>query len=95
MERPDAAEGIIRAASGVDELARLAREAGLSCVRDVSVDALHDGKPVCPLTVPAVVEGRAVFVAESGLPPSVARARRDSLVAAVPMPVRFIPASLS
>jgi hypothetical protein len=41
------------------------------------------------------VEGRAVFVTESGLPPSVARARRDSLVAAVPMPVRFIPASLS
>ncbi len=95
MGYEEAAERIIRDARSVAELVRLADEAGLACARDVSVDALHDGKPVCPLSIPAVLEGRAVFISEPGVPPSVALSRRASLAAAVPMPVRFIPASVS
>ena len=95
MDVAATADRVIRGASGVAHLASLAREAGLECRRDVTVDALHDGKPVCTLTVPVVLEGRAVFESEPGLPVAVARARRDSLAAALPMPVHFIPASSS
>lgn len=95
MDPVATAERLIRGASGVEELTRLASEAGVEFARDVTVDALHDGKPVCTLTVPVVLEGRAVFESEPGLPVAVARARRDSLAAALPMPVHFIPASSS
>ena len=95
MDPVATAERLIRGASGVEELARLAREAGVGCARDVAVDALHDGKPVCTVTVPVVLEGRAVFESQPGLPAAVARARRDSLAAALSMPVHFIPASSS
>jgi len=95
MDLVATAERLIRGASGVEELTRLAREAGVEFARDVTVDALHDGKPVCALTVPVVLEGRAVFESEPGLPVAVARARRESLAAALPMPVHFIPASSS
>lgn len=86
---------VILGASGVEQLARLAREAGVECARDVAVEALHDGKPVCTVTVPVLLAGTAVFETEPGLPAAVARARRESLASALPMPVRFIPSSLS
>ena len=95
MDVAATADRVIRGASGVAHLASLAREAGLECRRDVTVDALHDGKPVCTVTVPALLAGTAVFEAAPGLPDAVLRARLASLAAALPMPVRFIPSSLS
>ncbi|MFM9001482.1 MAG: hypothetical protein ACKORB_07650 [Opitutia bacterium] len=95
MAPEDAAELLIREARGVADLELRARSAGLTVARDVTVDAFHDGKPVCQLTVPAVVEGRAVFELDARLPGSVAQGRRESLAASVAMPVRFISAPLS
>ncbi|MEY2751794.1 MAG: hypothetical protein RLZZ550_1765 [Verrucomicrobiota bacterium] len=57
---------------------------GLSCRADVVVDAHYDGKPVCTVTLPWVVEGHAVLFADDS---ALAEERLRSLAAALAMPV--------
>ena len=57
---------------------------GLACRRDVVVDAQYDGKPVCTVTLPWVVEGHAVLFADDS---AVAEERLRSLASALAMPV--------
>ena len=57
---------------------------GLTYQADVTVDAHYDGKPVCTVTLPWVVEGHAVLFADDS---AVAEERLRSLAAALAMPV--------
>ncbi len=57
---------------------------GLAWQQDVIVDAHYDGKPVCTVTLPWVVEGHAVLFADDS---AVAEERLRSLAAALAMPV--------
>lgn len=60
---------------------------GLVCSADVVVDAHYDGKPVCTVTLPWVVEGHAVLFADDSLPPAVSEERLAALAASLAMPV--------
>ncbi len=64
---------------------------GLAWQQDVTVDAHYDGKPVCTVTLPWVVDGHAVLFADASLAASVAQERLASLAAALAMPVAIIP----
>lgn len=63
---------------------------GLACRRDVGVDAHYDGKPVCTVTLPWVVEGHALLLADETIAASVAEDRLASLASALAMPVCVI-----
>lgn len=80
-------------------LARLAAGEGVAAAchaeavavsRDVQVDAHYDGKPVCTVTLPWVVDGHAILVADETIDASVAEERLNSLAAALAMPVCVI-----
>ncbi len=60
---------------------------GLACAADVVVDAHYDGKPVCTVTLPWVVDGHAVLFADDSLPVAVAEDRLAALAASLAMPV--------
>jgi hypothetical protein len=64
---------------------------GLAWQQDVTVDAHYDGKPVCTVTLPWVVDGHALLFADASLAASVAQERLASLAAALAMPVAIIP----
>ncbi len=75
-----------RIAQGDDVAAACSAE-GLACQRDVSVDAHYDGKPVCTVTLPWVVDGHALLQADGTVAAPVAEARLASLASALAMPV--------
>ena len=75
-----------RIAQGDDVAAACSAE-GLACQRDVSVDAHYDGKPVCTVTLPLVVDGHALLQADESVATPVAEARLASLAYALAMPV--------
>ena len=75
-----------RIAQGDDVEAACSSE-GLACRRDVRVDAHYDGKPVCTVTLPWVVEGHAILMADETIAASVAEDRLASLASALAMPV--------
>jgi hypothetical protein len=74
---------LARLERGEEILAACSAE-GLACRRDVVVDAHYDGKPVCTVTLPWVVEGHAVLFADAS---AVAEERLRSLACALAMPV--------
>jgi len=77
---------LARIAQGDDVGAACSAE-GLACRRDVRVDAHYDGKPVCTVTLPWVVDGHAILLADETVDASVAEARLASLASALAMPV--------
>ena len=60
---------------------------GLTCRADVTVDAHYDGKPVCTVTLPWVVEGHAVLFADDS---AVAEERLRCLADSLAMPVCIV-----
>jgi hypothetical protein len=60
---------------------------GLTCLADVTVDAHYDGKPVCTVTLPWVVEGHAVLFADDS---AVAEERLRCLADSLAMPVCIV-----
>ena len=80
---------LARIAQGDDVAAACSAE-GLVCRRNVSVDAHYDGKPVCTVTLPWVVEGHALLLADETVAASVAAERLASLASALAMPVCVI-----
>jgi hypothetical protein len=77
---------LARIAQGDDVGAACSAE-GLACQRDVRVDAHYDGKPVCTVTLPWVVDGHAILLADETVDASIAEARLASLASALAMPV--------
>ena len=73
-----------------DDVAAACLAEGLACQRDVRVDAHYDGKPVCTVTLPWVVEGHAILMADESVAASVAEERLSSLASALAMPVCVI-----
>jgi len=73
-----------------DDVAAACLTEGLTCQRDVRVDAHYDGKPVCTVTLPWVVEGYAILMADESVAASVAEERLASLASALAMPVCII-----
>ena len=80
---------LARIAQGDDVAAACSAE-GLACQRDVRVDAHYDGKPVCTVTLPWVVEGHALLLADETVAASVAADRLASLASSLAMPVCVI-----
>ncbi|MFM2211520.1 MAG: hypothetical protein RL639_714 [Verrucomicrobiota bacterium] len=80
---------LARIAQGDDVAAACSAE-GLVCRRNVSVDAHYDGKPVCTVTLPWVVEGHALLLADETVAASVAEDRLASLASSLAMPVCVI-----
>ena len=80
---------LARIAQGDDVVAACSAE-GVACQRDVSVDAHYDGKPVCTVTLPWVVEGHAILQADESVAAAVAEDRLASLASALAMPVCVI-----
>jgi len=80
---------LARIAQGDDVAAACSAE-GLALQRDVSVDAHYDGKPVCTVTLPWVVEGHALVLADETVAASVAEDRLASLASSLAMPVCVI-----
>lgn len=77
---------LARIAQGDDVGAACSAE-GLACRRDVRVDAHYDGKPVCTVTLPWVVDGHAILLADETVDASIAEERLASLASALAMPV--------
>jgi hypothetical protein len=80
---------LARIAQGDDVGAACSAE-GLAFQRDVRVDAHYDGKPVCTVTLPWVVDGHALLMADESIAASVAEDRLASLASALAMPVCVI-----
>jgi hypothetical protein len=73
-----------------DDVAAACLAEGLACQRDVRVDAHYDGKPVCTVTLPWVVDGHAILMADETVAAAVAEERLVSLASAIAMPVCVI-----
>ena len=73
-----------------DDVAAACLAEGLACQRDVRVDAHYDGKPVCTVTLPWVVEGHAILMADESVAASVVEERLASLASALAMSVCVI-----
>ena len=73
-----------------DDVAAACLAEGLVCQRDVCVDAHYDGKPVCTVTLPWIVEGHAILLADETVAASVAEERLASLASSLAMPVCVI-----
>jgi hypothetical protein len=67
-----------------------ARPKGSPASATCSVDAHYDGKPVCTVTLPWVVEGHAILMADENVAASIAEERLASLASALAMPVCII-----
>jgi hypothetical protein len=63
---------------------------GLTCQADVTVDAHYDGKPVCTVTLPWVVDGHALLFADDSVAAAVAEERLRSLADSLAMPVCIV-----
>ena len=83
-----------RLAAGEALLAACQAEA-VVVARDVRVDAHYDGKPVCTVTLPWVVDGHALLSPDETIAPAVAADRLHSLAAALTMPVCILRAPLT
>lgn len=77
---------LARLAAG-EGVAAACRAEAVAVSRDVQVDAHYDGKPVCTVTLPWVVDGHALLLADETVVASVAEGRLNSLAAALAMPV--------
>jgi hypothetical protein len=77
---------LARLAQG-DDLALACLSEGPACQRDVRVDAHYDGKPVCTVTLPWVVDGHAILQPDETVAAAVAEERLASLASALAMPV--------
>jgi len=73
-----------------DDIAAACSAEGLAYQRDVRVDAHFDGKPVCTVTLPWVVEGHAILMADETVAAAIAEERLASLASALAMPVCII-----
>ena len=73
-----------------DDVAAACLAEGIACQRDVRVDAHYDGKPVCTVTLPWVVDGHAILVADETVAAAIAEERLASLASALAMPVCVI-----
>jgi len=78
-----------RVASGIP-VGEAARDLGLNYESQLTVDAHYDGKPVCQVVLPWVVEGRAVLVLDTTLPVEVAEHRLQSLARSLELPVSLV-----
>ena len=73
-----------------DDVAAACSVERVALQRDVRVDAHYDGKPVCTVTLPWVVDGHALLFADETIAASIAEERLVSLAAALAMPVCVI-----
>ena len=80
---------LARVAEGDDVPTACATE-GLACQHDVIVDAHYDGKPVCTVTLPWVVDGHALLWADESVAAAVAEVRLASLAAALSLPLAIL-----
>ncbi len=78
-----------RVAQGDDVLAASAAE-NLTVKQNVVVDAHYHGKPVCTVTLPWVVDGHALLMADASVNPTIAESRLESLANALAMPLCVI-----
>ena len=63
---------------------------GVAYQQDVTVDAHYDGKPVCTVTLPWMIEGHAFLWADDTLIESIAEERLQSMASALAMPVCIV-----
>lgn len=63
---------------------------GVAYQQDVTVDAHYDGKPVCTVTLPWVIEGHAFLWADDTLVESIAEERLQAMISALAMPVCIV-----
>ncbi len=91
MSASSAVQRVLARVAQGDAVPAACASEGLAWQRDVTVDAHYDGKPVCTVTLPWVVDGHAVLFADPSLAASVAQERLASLAAALAMPVAIIP----
>jgi hypothetical protein len=91
MSAASAVQRVLARVAQGDAVPAACASEGLAWQQDVTVDAHYDGKPVCTVTLPWVVDGHAVLFADASLAASVAQERLASLAAALAMPVAIIP----
>lgn len=58
--------------------------------QDLTVDAHYNGKPVCTVTLPWVIDGHAFLWADETLVESIAEARLQAMASALAMPVCIV-----
>ncbi len=63
---------------------------GVRVQPDVIVDAHYDGKPVCTVTLPWVIDGHALLFADESVAASIAEDRLAAMASALAMPVCII-----
>ena len=63
---------------------------GVAYQYDVTVDAHYDGKPVCTVTLPWVIDGHAFLWADETLVESIAEERLQAMASALAMPVCIV-----
>jgi hypothetical protein len=78
-----------RVAEGV-AVGDAAHSLGLDCQRQIQVDAHYEGKPVCQVVLPWVVEGRAVLILDPSLPFEIAERRLQSLASSLEIPASLV-----
>lgn len=78
-----------RVAQGDNVLVASAAE-NLVVQQNVVVDAHYHGKPVCTVTLPWVVDGHALLMADATIDPTMAEGRLESLANALAMPLCII-----
>ncbi|MEY3830136.1 MAG: hypothetical protein RL636_1837 [Verrucomicrobiota bacterium] len=91
MSAASAVQRVLARVAQGDAVPAACASEGLAWQQDVTVDAHYDGKPVCTVTLPWVVDGHALLFADASLAASVAQERLASLAAALAMPVAIIP----
>jgi hypothetical protein len=91
MSAASAVQRVLARVAQGDAVPAACASEGLAWQEDVTVDAHYDGKPVCTVTLPWVVDGHALLFADASLAASVAQERLASLAAALAMPVAIIP----
>jgi hypothetical protein len=60
---------------------------GVRVQSDVMVDAHYDGKPVCTVTLPWVIDGYALLFADETVAAAIAEGRLAAMASALAMPV--------
>jgi hypothetical protein len=91
MSAASAVQRVLARVAQGDAVPAACASEGLAWQQDVTVDAHYDGKPVCTVTLPWVVDGHALLFADASLAASVAQERLASLADALAMPVAIIP----
>lgn len=93
MSASSAVQRVLARVAQGDAVPNACASEGVDCRSDVVVDAHYDGKPVCTVTLPWVVDGHALLFADAAVAASVAQERLASLASALAMPVCVIPRS--